>query len=334
MICPALLPCRARAHTLAVATIVAASCACPAAGQPAPVAAAPAVRQASLDRAAPNGWTQSVRFARQLARTGDQVEQTISIEMRLATSLRQGNQLIESNRTTTRTAQRRVITTTEIDAGRATAVLARYLEATRHTVASDGAHASAAAVEPAEPAAQPVQGKAYRCRREPGEDGTLIVTDAEGNIPPLNEYEIVAQNMEAVGQPNPLTEFLAGRTVAVGETIELPKDVADRLFGMGDRFGKVTRFDLTLQESRTEGGLPCAAFLARVEAASNNSSQMRLQVEGPLIVHIDTCRAVRTQLAGPIGLSETRGSYGHAYQLIGTGQLTMSIASVYRDVAR
>jgi hypothetical protein len=80
--------------------------------------------------------------------------------------------------------------------------------------------------------------------------------------------------------------------------------------------------------------MECAVFLARVEAASSDSSQMRLQVEGPLVLQLDTCRAVRVDLSGPIGMSETRGSYSTAYQMIGTGQLKMRIASTYRDAAR
>ena len=184
------------------------------------------------------------------------------------------------------------------------------------------------------PVPQPVQGKAYRCRREPGDDGKLIVADSDGAIPPLDEFEIVAQGMEMVGRPNPLAEFLAGRSVAVGQTLPLPKDVADRLFGIGERFGDVSRFDLTLQEVRTENGRACAVFRASVDAASNNSSQMRMQVEGPLVIEIASCRAVRTKLSGPIAMTESRGTYSTAYQLISTGHLTIAIDAAYRDADR
>ena len=163
--------------------------------------------------------------------------------------------------------------------------------------------------------------------REPGENGKLIVTDEAGNRPPTEEHEIVAQQMDMVGRPNPFAQFLAGRTIAVGEKLELPKDLAAQIFNLGDKFGEVTRFTLTLQKVQPEGGANCAVFLASVEAVSNDASQMRLQVEGPLVVQVDSCRAVRIGLVGPIGMSETRGSYSTAYQVIGTGRLQMSIAS-------
>ena len=150
----------------------------------------------------------------------------------------------------------------------------------------------------------------------------------------MEEFEIVAQHMEIVGRPNPLAEFLADKSVAIGQTIELPRKIAGKLFNLGDQFGDVTRFELTLQKAHIEGGVTQAVFLARVEAASNGSSQMRMQVEGPLVVQADTCRAAHVDLSGPIGMSETRGSYSTAYQVIGAGQLKMRIASAYRDRKR
>ncbi len=298
-------------------------------GQQQPPTAPPAVQPASFDRATPRDAGQTVRFGQRAARVGDEIEQTISLEMRLATSLRQGNELIQKNQTAVRSFQRRTVATTEVDRARAIAVKVRYHEANKQMTSTDTRQADNGSAEP-----QPVQGKTYRCRREPGQNGKLLVTDDEGRIPPLNEYEIVAQGMEMVGRANPLAEFLGGRTMAVGETVALPKDLAERVFNLGSRFGEVVRFDLTLEKLETEEAAPRALFQAKIEAASNDSSQMRMQVEGPLIVEIDTCRAAHANLSGPIGMSEKRGTYSASYQLIGTGQLKMSVASAYRDAVR
>ena len=72
---------------------------------------------------------------------------------------------------------------------------------------------------------------------------------------------------------------------------------------------------------------------AAVQAASNSATQMRLEVAGPLVVDVATCRAQRIAFIGPIGLSESRGSYSTASQMIGTGRLQMSVASIFRDAA-
>ena len=64
------------------------------------------VQPASFARAESAG-PQSVQFGKQGPRVGDQVEQKIALEMRLATSLRQGDKLLEKNETTMRNTQRR-----------------------------------------------------------------------------------------------------------------------------------------------------------------------------------------------------------------------------------
>ena len=310
--------------------ILAVIVASPAAGEPPVHSPTNEVQQAVFERAERQEPRSTVTFGRRSPRVGDRVEQAIALEMRLTTSLRQGNQILEKKHMTMRSQQRRVVTTTNVNQARADAVEVKYLKATKQIDAA----------EPVQPAAdapgasQPVEGKTYRCRREGGEDGKLVVTDAAGHLPPTDEYEIVAQNMDMVGRSNPLAEFLAGRTLAAGQTVTLPNDVAGRLFNLEKRYGEVERFDLTLEKLPAQDGAACAVFLARVEAASNDSSQMRLDVEGPLVVEVATCRVVRMSLSGPMGLSETRGSYSMAQQLLGMGQLKMSLASAYRDAQR
>jgi hypothetical protein len=233
------------------------------------------------------------------------------------------------------------VTTTTVEADRATAVTVRYPEATKQIVAaeaptapiSDGTPA-ANAVAQYQPVPQPVQGKTYLCRREPGDDGKLIITDELGNVPSKDELDIVAPQMDTVGQPNPLVQFLAGRTVSVGQQLEVPRELAGRIFNLGDKFGEVTRFTLSLQNIQHEIGIDDAVLVASVEATSNDASQMRLEVEGPLTVQVDSCRATGIKLVGPIGLSETRGSYSTACQVIGTGHLQLNIASAFRESAR
>ncbi|MEX2316947.1 MAG: hypothetical protein WD669_07335 [Pirellulales bacterium] len=301
-------------------------------GQSPPPTVDPSARPASLNRTAPRAQ-QSVRFARRPAQVGDRVEQTVSRVMRLTTSWRQGDKIVETSTRTMRGHKQRHVTTTRTDKGSSQAVLVRYGDATKRVApgASPQAESPQNAPPPAETATvtnEPVALKTYRCWRE-GEK--LIVTDEAGHTPPPAEVEIVAADMEAVGRPNPFADFLAGRTVAVGEKLALPLDVAERLFGFGDRFGQLTRFDLTLREIRTEDGAACAVFQVSLEAASHDASQMRLLVDGPLVVQIGTCRAVRSHLTGPLAMSESRQSYGVAYQLISTGKISMSISSSYRD---
>ena len=288
------------------------------------------VRTASFTRSASSNTTHQVTFSRQPAKVGDEVEQNIGLDLQLTLSMRQGNVVTGKSKTSVHTDVRRSVTTTEADNGLMTAVKVHYTTATKQSSVPE---ANDSSPKPAD-VPQPVQGKTYICRRNSGAKGELAITDTAGNRPPSEEYEIVSQQMQMVGRHNPLAQFLAGRTITIGEKVALPNDVASQIFNMGDKFGKVSRFTITLQKMELAGGVRCAVFLASVEAISNNSTQMRLDVEGPLVVEVATCRAQKLSLTGPIAMSESRGTFSTAYQVIGTGRLQMSIASAYRDAKK
>jgi hypothetical protein len=279
-----------------------------------------AVHQASYDRGADGLGIESVRFARRAPAVGDQLKQSLAVKLQLDTLVRQGGEVLEQTKTSIGRQQRRLVTTTEVDGGRATAAIVRYALAKKQL--DTGPTKNDISQGPATP--EPVEGKAYRCRRVADE---LQIVDSDGNIPPLDEFQIVARNMEWLGRPNPLAEFLAGRTVRVGESFELPQEVAEKLLGLGDTLGEVSRFGLTLDSVQAVDGTPCAVFRASIDAASSDSSQMRLQLDGLLVVETATCRAVQADLVGPIGMSETRGSLTATYQMSGTGKMTVHIAS-------
>jgi hypothetical protein len=157
----------------------------------------PNTQPASYERAAPPA--ESIRFARRTQQVGDQLEQTLAVRLELNTLVRQGHEVVNQGQMSVKRRQRRLVTTTEVADGMPLAVLVRYLEATKQTATG------AVAAEPDAGAAkpQPVQGKAYRCRRE---GDVLHVTDEAGNIPPLDEYEIVAANMESLGRAQTRSE--------------------------------------------------------------------------------------------------------------------------------
>ncbi len=286
-----------------------------------------AVAPASYERAATIETGQSVTFSKRAPQVGDQLEQNLAVGLQLDTMVRQNAEVLEKSKTSLRRQQRRVITTTHVKDGMAVAVMVRYAEAAKEIATGT----AAGKLGESQLAAQPVQGKTYRVRRD-GE--ALLVTDDKGAVPPLDEYEIVALNMDSLGRRNPLADFLAGKTLMVGERIALPNEVAEKLMGLGGEMGEVTKFELTLKSVATVGGRVCAMFESNIEAASIDASQMRLAVDGPLAIEVETCRAVEATFSGPIGMSETRGSLSATYQMTGTGKMTVHIASQYNDLAR
>src|SRR6476659_1385822 len=170
------------------------------------------VEQATFSGQASSDATNHVSFARRATRVGDEIEQNLGLELRMTMTMRQANELVGKSQTTVRTNQKRVLTTTEVDYGRIVAIRLQYPMATKQESIVEGTETNEPTLSP-----QPVQGKTYICRRDSGENGELIVADEGGNRPPSDEYEIVAGQMQMVGRSNPLAQFLAGRTIAVGE---------------------------------------------------------------------------------------------------------------------
>lgn len=255
---------------------------------------------------------ESVVFTKKASRVGDRLEQRVDAGMELQLRSRRGAEVFDTRESSTGRRQRRVVVATGLDGGVVNRATVSFSEASR---LRDGRSAP-----------EPVVGKTYRCERR-GEE--LRVTTDDGAVPPLAEYTVVVRAMESLGRPNPLADFLHGRTVAVGERIELPPDVARRVMGLEDQFGAVERFALTLRG--VDAG--AARFEADVEATGAGSSQMRVLLGGTLAIDASTCRVVSTELSGPIGLIETRGSVGRTYQVDGTGRMRIAVRSEHRAAA-
>jgi hypothetical protein len=145
---------------------------------------------------------------------------------------------------------------------------------------------------------QPVVGKTYRVERL---RGGLSIFDEEGEVPPQDEFQIVWHNMESFGKPNPLADFLAGQTVAVGQTIDLPTAAAMTLLAFGEDVVAVEQFSLTLAEVHEIDGRKRAVFGAFVSSRSHGRNQMGMQVEGKLIVDAATCRVLSLDLVSGRG---------------------------------
>lgn len=288
---------------------------------PAPEATAQQVAPASYEESSsPRASNQHITFQRRSPQVGDQVDQTLLVETQMKNIVRQGQQIVEEATSGLKQRERRLVTTAEVEQGLLMGATVRYVNSARELSAPDQENRTED---------EPVAGHTYRCRRE-GEK--LLVTDSEGNMPPLAEYEIVAHSMESLGKANPLGEFLRGKTITVGERLTLPQKMAEQLLGLGDAIDQVERFDMTLREVTTLHGQPCAVFSTLVEASDHRRGQMRMQLEGTLTIDRDSCRLVVADLAGPIGIAESILGAGTTYHLTGTGRMSVSIESQYKDL--
>lgn len=237
--------------------------------------------------------------------------------MRLQTTSRQGSEVLDESSTEVQRQQTRRVTATDVRDERVVGAEVTFLQSTAN-------HNGEASIEP-------VTGKSYRCLRD---GDRLEVLTAEGDLPPMEEYELVARAMESLGTESPLTRFLAGRTVRVGESLVLPAEVAQKALGFDSKVGMVETFRLTLESVEPLEGKNVARFAAQIEAVGGGTQQMRLIVDGTFAVDEATCRIVSADLAGPIAMSGLRGTGDKGYQLDGRGQMQIELTARYRDAVR
>jgi len=270
-----------------------------------------------------------IRFEQQPTTVGDRAVQRLGADLTVATKIVQSGQVANEGTNRMRRQQQRTIEVLDAVDGRLTRARVSF-ETSRRQSPESG--------KPDDFSPQPIEGKTYLMRRE---GDKLSVTDPEGSIPPLEEFKLAMESLESVGKPNPLAELLAGRSLAVGERLPVPRDMARTILGLGDQTGAVRRFDLTLVRTIDAQGPPggdagaqAAVFRAHIELEPDNVSPLSVTLDGELAVEPSSCRLLSLDLAGPVAMSSVERTAGGIYQFSAAGELKMAIRSQYGRQAK
>ena len=286
--------------------------------------------------AAPNGAprqsAKTVLFQQQPARVGDRVAQHVTAALDLKTTILQSDQLANQSEATLGRQQKRFIEVTEVVDGRVrsaqvTFPLAR-LTAPKNNETGNNEPAN---IEAGQETILPVEGNSYTVTRQ-GEQ--LIVADSSGSIPPLREFAIVLQSLQTLGLPSPLAKFLLGRTVQVGERLQLPRQIAEEMMGFDDHLGQVNQFVMELKELRQVDNQPCAVFGAMIEAKGDPENPVLMKVQGEVIIRTDSCRTVSAELSGPLSMSANEKTDQGSFRVTAEGSMRVAIRSQYGYAAK
>lgn len=269
-----------------------------------------AVQPASHVAAVPTG--EVVRFSSLPPVVGERVVQRVGMELHVHTTVKQAAQIAHEGDTNLRSRQEREIEVLEIADGKAIRGKVKY-RLSRNLSPENS--------DPADEVAQPVEGKSYLIARN-GE--RLLVTEPDGAIPPRAEYDIVVNTMESFGQPNLLAAFLVPQELRVGQRLQVPSDIAQKMMGF-DSFGEVQKFELHLQELKNIDGKECAIFMAEIIAQGNAQNPLRVQASGKVIIELATCRTLEATLNGPLSLVSVEQQTEYS----ATGDLLLAIRSQY-----
>jgi len=259
----------------------------------------------------------SVEFAQRPAEVGDRVVQDLEIQLELNTTITQAGQIASQDQQLVRRRQERLIEVEQVVEGRVQRAQVAFRLSREQSPKND---------DPTELATQPVEGKIYFVTRD---NDRMLVTDPQGAIPPEPEYEIVINNLKTLGQHNPLAKFLVGCRIAVGEQLQLPREIAEELLGFGDQLGRVEKFQLELMEVKPIDDQPCAIFRATIASQGRQDGQMQINVSGTLTVQTTTCRTVGAELTGPLKLSAIERTPGGSFQYDAAGDLRIGVHSRY-----
>lgn len=256
-------------------------------------------------------------FHRRPFASGETSNQTVRCDLNLEMAIRQGDKTIDSNSQAVRREQQRQIKIVEMGKKAPIKALVSYMSSAVSVQQSDA--------EPVK-SKQPVSGKSYYVSRI-GE--TLTITTLDGQTPPANELALLRANLEAFGLPNPIATYFDGRTMHVGETVDLPLELAQELLGFQEGVGNISSLKMKLSKIiNTKAGKLAVFDTSLAAKASQDGVNMSLQ--GQLAIETDSCRTAVVNLSGPVSVDELRGPKNAQFEVSSRGELKVAVRATYK----
>ena len=253
--------------------------------------------------------------------SGELSNQTVRCDLNLEMAIRQGDKTIDSSSQEVRREQQRQIKIVEIGPKAPTKAIVTY-----KTSAVSVKQADAAPMK----SSQPVSGKSYQVTRTGNE---LSITTLDGKAPPANELSLLKANLDAFGLPNPIATFFDGRTMHVGESVDLPIDLAKELLGFQDGVGNISSLKMKLTKLLNTKQGKLAVFDTKL-VAKQNKDGVSITLQGQLAIEIDSCRTAVVNLSGPVSVDEVRGPKNGQFEVKSQGELKVAVRATYQNAKR
>lgn len=248
------------------------------------------------------------RFTYRPLAVGDEAHETVRYAIDLKTVRSQDGQVIDFNEQTAVRDEQSLVLRLKPDAGQSAKVRLTYEQSQQTTQPRAGAEQSTD---------RPVAGKSYIGARQ-GEE--LLITDEQGVEPPEEEREIVARTLENLGRPNPLGVFFNGRSMKIGQRVQLPADYSEKLLKAWDPALAKEPLEVMLMGTERVDGQLCA-LLHTPPAASGK----RNPVDCKFVIELATCRPALVELRGPVNSSEQHGAPGEEFDVRRKGKLQIAV---------
>jgi len=252
---------------------------------------------------------------------GELSNQTLRCDLNLEMAIRQGDKTIDSSSQAVRREQQRQIKIIEMGPKAPTKAIVTYQ--------TSAVSVNQADAEPMK-SNQPVSGKSYQVTRV---DDQLSITTLDGKLPPANELALLKANLEAFGLPNPIATFFDGRTMHVGESVDLPIELAKELLGFQDGVGNVSGLKMKLSKLLNTKAGKLAVFDTHL-IAKQGKDGISITLQGQLAIEIDSCRTAVVNLSGPVSVDEVRGPKNGQFEVKSRGELKVAVRATYQNTKR
>jgi hypothetical protein len=267
---------------------------------------------------------EAYRFTYRGLENGDTTLQEVDLDLNLTVTVEQAGQTIDKTKHVVLRKQRCRMTVLE-----SVSVEGALVKTKVKLIYESADQSQSQNDEPAEEAPLPVAGKTYFASLI---DNKLVITDERGNRPSDEEWAIVATATETLGKSNPIAKFFDGKTYSVGQELRMPPQLAKDLLGFSGRLDNASKLILTFTKVQMVGGKPCAVFDTLLESTMTQGTTMKMQMQGKLMLEIETCRAASIELAGPVKLAEAHGPADGQFTINTQGNMKMALRAGYTQV--
>ena len=147
---------------------------------------------------------------------------------------------------------------------------------------------------------KPITGNTYVAER--GGNGLKIRYD-RGEAPPEEEQRLVRQELEGIFHGRQLASLLAGKTLEVGESLEVEPKVARRLLGDAEQV-ELSDMRLKLRRVKGKGEGRMAVFDVQASLTMHQEGlQLKSELSGFVEIEVNTLWTRELTLHGPLELS-------------------------------
>lgn len=256
-----------------------------------------------------------LQFTARASHVNDATHQATEMVLAAERSIRHQNQIVATSQQKMHRSQDRVVTILKTAEGKPIQARIDYGDSTTRVEASEQRNVKVI---------QPIAHKTYFVTRDGDQ---LLFANETGKQITEEEDKLLQQQFQNFGKPNPLAEFLDGKRISIGQSIDVPEDVARELLGLTGHDGKTDRLSLRLVDRKAVAESECGVFETILRTSSDETS-MSLLMKGQIVVDPATCQTKAIRLQGPVAISETRGPTEGRFVVSTNGSLQVNLKSI------